>query len=191
MNLINVSVIGKEVLDAFEEICAANPELRLELSAKGELITLSPTGMETGDKNSRLISRFVVWNESTTPERGLVFDSSTGFKLPNGAIRSPDVSWISKENSDNIAPEERKGFAQIAPDFVLELISESDSLKNVQDKMLEYIDAGVKLGWLLNPYTKTVEIYRQGEEKQVLVNPPTLRDENVLADFVLDLKKIF
>lgn len=84
MNSINVSVIAKEVSDSFEKICAANPELRLELSAKGELIQMSPTGMETGDKNSRLISRFVVWNESTTPERGIVFDSSTGFRLPNG-----------------------------------------------------------------------------------------------------------
>ena len=191
MNLINVSVIAKEVSDAFEKICAANPDLRLELSAKGELISLSPAGMETGDKNSRLISRFVVWNESTNPERGVVFDSSTGFRLPNGALRSPDVSWISSLKWKTIAPSERKKFAQIAPDFVLELISHSDTLKDTQDKMLEYINAGVKLGWLLNPQTKTVEIYRPLVEKQILVNPPTLSGENVLVDFTLSLEKIF
>jgi len=188
-NLINVAAIVKEVGNAFEEICAANPELKLELSAKGELIQMSPTGWVTGSKNSRLISRFVVWNESVTPERGLVFDSSTGFRLPNGAIRSPDVSWIAKERSALLTTTQT--FAPLAPDFVLELMSETDNLKDTQEKMAEYIAAGVRLGWLLNPYTKTVEIYRPRQDRQVLVNPVTLSGENILADFVLDLTKIF
>ena len=119
----------------------------------------------------------------------MVFDSSTGFRLPNGAIRSPDVSWIALERLALLTT--KQTFPSLAPDFVLELMSETDTLKDTQQKMAEYMSAGVRLGWLLNPYTKNVEIYSQGKENRILVNPATLTGENVLTDFFLDLTKIF
>jgi len=185
---MNVAAIAKEILSSFEAICADNPDVILELSAQGELITLSPTGLETGEKNSELGYQLVRWNKQK--KLGKVFDSSTGFLLPNGALRSPDVSWISNEKWQNIPPEERQKFALVAPDFVIELMSQGDRLKDLQDQMAEYMQVGVRLGWLLNPQSKTVEVYRQGKEKEVLINPASLSGEAVLADLVLDLREI-
>jgi len=186
---INLSSIQNLITEEFELICQDNPELKLELSATGELIIMSPTGGETGNKNATLISRFVVWNEAK--KLGLVFDSSTCFRLPNGAERSPDVSWIMTEKWESLTPEQKRKFPPIAPDFVLELMSPSDSLKNTQDKMEEYMDAGVRLGWLLNPATKSVEIYRLGQQKEVLSDPDSLSGEDVLPDLVIDLSRIW
>jgi Uma2 family endonuclease len=173
----------------FQQICDNNPELKFELNTQGDLIIMSPTGGETGNYNAELTTEFVIWNRQK--KLGKVFDSSTCFKLPIGSNRSPDVAWITLERWEQLTPEQRQTFPPIAPDFVLELMSPTDNLKDVQDKMQEYLDSGVKLGWLINPKTKIVEIYRQGQTKEVLENPRYLYGENILVDFILDLTDIW
>ena len=173
----------------FQQICQNNPELKFELNTQGDLIIMSPTGGETGIKNFKLAVKIGIWNEQK--KLGVCFDSSTCFKLPIGSNRSPDVAWITLERWEQLTPEQKQTFPPIAPDFVLELMSPTDNLKDVQDKMQEYLDSGVKLGWLINPKTRIVEIYRQGQTKEVLENPRYLYGENVLVDFILDLTDIW
>ncbi|MBL1209145.1 Uma2 family endonuclease [Geminocystis sp. GBBB08] len=186
---INLDVISKIDDQKFYQLCRHNPELKLEQNQKGELIIMSPTGGETGKKNADLIIDFGIWNRQK--KLGYIFDSSTCFKLPKGSNRSPDLAYIQKERWDNLTLEEKIKFPPIAPDFVLELMSKTDSLKDTQDKMEEYIDNGVKLGWLINPEKKEVEIYRLGQKKEVLNNPKVLSGEDILPDFTLDLTEIF
>ncbi|NET72748.1 MAG: Uma2 family endonuclease [Sphaerospermopsis sp. SIO1G2] len=175
--------------DEFVEIVAANKDLRLELSHQGELIVMSPTGGETGNRNFEMYLDLGIWNRKH--KLGKAFDSSTGFKLPNGATRSPDVSWIKIAKWNILTPEQRKKFLPLCPDFVIELVSESDDLAETQAKMREYINNGLLLGWLINPKTKQVEIYRQNQEVEILSNPQTLSGEDVLPEFILDLQPIF
>lgn len=181
---INFNNIIKFTEEQFYQLCSDNPEVKFERNPKGELIVVSPTGGETGNCNAKLTAKFVLWNEEV--QLGEVFDSSTYFQLPNGANRSPDVSWVKLERWQALDVEQREKFPPIAPDFVLELMSPSDSLSDLQDKMAEYMDAGVKLGWLIDRRTRCVEIYRQGQEKEVL-HPTSLSGEDVLPDFILDL----
>jgi Uma2 family endonuclease len=141
--IINFNNIVKLRDDQFYQLCRDNPDVKFERNVLGELIVMPPTGGETGRRNAKLTTRFVLWNEQT--QLGEVFDSSTCFKLLNGSDRSPDVSWIQLERWNALEPEEREKFPPIAPDFVLELMSPSDSLSVVQAKMLEYMNAGVKL----------------------------------------------
>ncbi|WP_413175815.1 Uma2 family endonuclease [Anabaena azotica] len=173
----------------FVEIVDANKDLRLELSLEGELIVMSPTGGETGERNLELSGQVWFWNRKNN--LGKAFDSSTGFKLPNGGTRSPDVSWIKIERWNALTPEQRKKFLPLCPDFVIELVSESDDLEDTQAKMREYINNGLRLGWLINPKDKQVEIYRQNQEVEVLQSPKTLSGEDVLPGFILDLQPIF
>lgn len=175
--------------DEFLQIIAANKDLRLELSAQGELVIMSPTGGETGDRNLELEGQIWYWKRQNN--LGKAFDSSTGFKLPNGATRSPDVSWIPIEKWNALTPEQRKKFLPLCPDFVIELLSESDDLADTQAKMREYIDNGLRLGWLINPKDKQVEIYRPNQATEVLQSPKTLSGEDVLPGFILDLQPIF
>ncbi|MEA5530497.1 Uma2 family endonuclease [Dolichospermum sp. UHCC 0684] len=175
--------------DKFVEMVAANKDLRLELSAQGELSIMSPTGGETGDRNLELGGQVWFWNRQNG--LGKAFDSSTGFKLPNGATRSPDVSWIKIARWNALTPEQRKKFLPLCPDFVIELVSESDDLADTQAKMREYIANGLRLGWLINPKNKQVEIYRPNQEIEVLQSPANLSGENVLPGFILDLQPIF
>ncbi|MDD1415634.1 Uma2 family endonuclease [Dolichospermum sp. ST_con] len=175
--------------DEFVEIVAANKDLRLELSHQGELIVMSPTGGETGNRNFELCLDLGYWNRKNG--LGKAFDSSTGFKLPNGATRSPDVSWVKIEIWNALTPEQRKKFLPLCPDFVIELVSESDDLADTQAKMREFIANGLRLGWLINPKTKQVEIYRQNQEMEVLQSPTNLSGEDVLPGFILDLQPIF
>ena len=175
--------------DKFVEIVAANKDLRLELSSQGELSIMSPTGGETGDRNLELGGQVWFWNRQNG--LGKAFDSSTGFKLPNGATRSPDVSWIKIETWNALTPEQRKRFLPLCPDFVMELVSESDDLADTQAKMREYIANGLRLGWLINPKNKQVEIYRPNQEIEVLESPTSLSGEDVLPGFILDLQPIF
>ncbi|MBO1055476.1 MAG: Uma2 family endonuclease [Dolichospermum sp. JUN01] len=175
--------------DKFVEMVAANKDLRLELSSQGELSIMSPTGGETGDRNLELGGQVWFWNRQNG--LGKAFDSSTGFKLPNGATRSPDVSWLKIERWNALTPEQRKRFLPLCPDFVVELVSESDDLADTQAKMREYIANGLRLGWLINPKNKQVEIYRQNQEIEVLQSPANLSGENVLPGFILDLQPIF
>jgi Uma2 family endonuclease len=183
--------------EQFYQLCRKNPDLKFERNAQGEIIIMPPTGGETGKRNAKLISRFVIWNEQA--QLGEVFDSSTCFKLPNGADRSPDVSWIKQERWDALTPEEKEKFPPIAPDFVLELMSQGDPegirfavrLSETQEKMQEYIEQGVKLGWLINRKNCQVEIYRPGSDVEILDSPPTLSEEDILPGFVLDLQIVW
>jgi Uma2 family endonuclease len=173
----------------FEKICLNNPEIKFERNPKGELIIMSPTGGDTGRKNFELAGYFWSWNQGK--KLGVCFDSSTCFRLPLGSLRSPDISWIKNERWHNLTPEEQEKFPPIAPDFVLELMSPTDSLKDTRDKMLEYQENGVKLGWLLNCKNKEVEIYRLGKEVEILNEPTTLSGEDILLEFTLDIAWIW
>jgi Uma2 family endonuclease len=174
---------------AFEQLCRENPELRFETNGKGKLIVMSPTGSESGKRNSSLLAQVWYWNNQC--KLGEVFDSSTGFKLSNGATRSPDVSWIAIERWNSLSNKQKRGFAPIDPDFVIELMSPTDNKDELQQKMSEYISCGVKLGWLLNPDDKEVEIYRISQHKQVINNPNNLSDEDILPGLTVDLADIF
>ncbi|MGQ9871927.1 Uma2 family endonuclease [Leptodesmis sp.] len=171
--------------DQFYQLCQANPEIKFERSAQGELIIMAPTGGETGNCNIEIAADFVIWNRQT--QLGKVFDSSTGFRLPNGAARSPDVAWVRQERWDALTPAERKAFPPLCPDFVLELRSPGDSLSKLQAKMREYIENGAQLGWLLNRQDQQVEIYRPGQAVEVLETPAFLSGESVLPGFILHL----
>ena len=185
---INFNNVVKFSDDQFYQLCRDNPDVKFERNESGEIIVMSPTGGETGKCNASIITDFVIWNRQT--KLGEVFDSSTCFKLPNGSDRSPDISWIKLERWNALKPEQREKFPPIAPDFVLELMSPSDSLRETQAKMQEYINAGVKLGWLIDRKTRRVEIYRQGQPKEVLESPTSLSGEDILPGFVLDLQII-
>ena len=186
---INFDIVAKINDEQFSQLCRDNPELKLERNQKGEIIVMSPTGGETGKKNADLIIDFGIWNRRK--KIGQIFDSSTCFQFPDGSNRSPDVAYIKQERWEKLIPEERETFPPIAPDFVLELMSKTDSLKRLQEKMQEYRDNGVKLGWLINPMKNQVEIYRQGQEKEVLDEPKTLSGEDILPEFILDLSTIW
>ena len=179
--------------EQFEQLAYAEQLARMELTKDGELIVMSPTGGTAGRKSSRLTQQLRNWADSNG--QGEVFDSSTVFVLPNGARRSPDVSWIEQERWNQLTGAQQDGFPPIAPDFVIELVSPSD-IKNqryedLQLKMQEYLDNGVKLGWLIEPEAKTVEIYKVGQQVKILNNPQTLSGEDVLPGFILDLSEIF
>lgn len=176
--------------EQFAAIAAANRDLRLERTAKGELVVNPPTGWETGRRNWSISGELYLWWRNAG-EPGEAFDSSTGFILPNGATRAPDASWVSGERWQTLTPEQKGTFANICPDFVVELRSSSDTLKSLQDKMREYIDNGAKLGWLIDPQQRRVEIYRPGKDVDVLENPAELSGEAVLPDFVLNLRRVW
>ncbi|MGB3534390.1 MAG: Uma2 family endonuclease [Microcoleaceae cyanobacterium] len=176
--------------EQFEVLAASNRKLRLERTSLGELIVNPPTGWETGKRNSRIFGELYIW-WCNAGEPGDIFDSSTGFILPNGANRSPDACWVSQERWDALTEEQKGTFANICPDFVVELRSSSDTLKPLQAKMQEYIDNGAKLGWLIDPQNRTVEVYRVGVEVEVLSNPTELSGEEVLPGFVLNLRRVW
>jgi Uma2 family endonuclease len=175
--------------EQFKKIATANRDLRLEKNAQGQLIIMPPTGGSTGKKNFYLAGQLFVWNERS--QLGVAFDSSTAFHLSNGANRSPDVAWIRKERWEQLTPDQQDDFAPICPDFVIELRSKTDSLKPLREKMQEYVENGLKLGWLIDPKGKTVEIYRRNREVEILQHPISLLGENILPNFVMDLQKVF
>lgn len=174
--------------DEFEQIIAVNKDLRLELTAQGELVIMPPTGGETGNRNFDLLGQLWFWNSKNN--LGKAFDSSTGFKLPNGATRSPDASWIRIERWNTLTPQQRKKFLPLCPDFAVELVSETDELKDTQAKMHEYLANGLQLGWLINPKDQQVEIYRPNQVPEVLQSPTSLSGEDVLPGFILNLESI-
>lgn len=176
--------------EQFLMLAAANRELRLERTARGELIVTPPTGSETGNRNLKLSYFLARWIEEEGGH-GLAFDSSSGFELPNGANRSPDASWVRQERWDALTPEQREGFAPLCPDFVVELRSKTDTLKELRAKMQEYLENGAQLGWLIDPKNKRVEIYRLDRAVEVLENPMTLSGEQVLPGFTLTLKRVW
>jgi len=174
--------------EQFFQLCQDNRDFRFERTASGELIIMPPTGSDTGRRNIKITAQLEVW--SSQNNLGVAFDSSSGFKLPNGADRSPDASWVKRERWDALTPEQQERFAPLCPDFVVELRSPSDSLEKVRQKMREYIDNGARLGWLINPKNQQVEIYRQNQDVEMLKSPATLSGEDVLPGFVLELKQI-
>jgi Uma2 family endonuclease len=176
--------------EQFEALAASNRDLRLERTAKGELIVNPPTGWETGKRNFSIIGQLGRWYEDNG-NLGKAFDSSTGFILPNGANLSPDACWISQERWDALTDEQKGTFANICPDFVVELRSKSDTLKSLQEKMQEYMENGAKLAWLIDPQNRTVEVYRVGLEVEILSNPSELSGEEILPGFVLDLRRVW
>ena len=178
--------------EQFYQLCLANEEWRLELTAQGELIIMPPTGGESGIRNADLTTDLNLWNRQT--RLGKVFDSSTEFRLPNGAYRSPDASWVKLERWETLPHKDRKRFPPLCPDFVIELRSETDSLNELRVKMREYRDNGAILGWLIDPQTPSVEIYRPNQEVETLNfsfnESPRLSGEEVLPGFILDLTPI-
>lgn len=170
--------------EQFYQLCQNHRDLKFERTAQGELVIVAPVGGEGGSWEADLIGDLVYWNRQK--QLGKVFSSSTCFKLPNGADRSPDAAWIELVRWNQLTLEQQKKFPPICPDFVIELRSESDSLEPLQRKMQEYMSCGAQLGWLINPQQKQVEIYRPQQSKQVVENPKQLSGEPVLPGFILN-----
>lgn len=173
----------------FAQLCRDNRDLRLELTSKGELIIMPPTGSRTGLRSAKIIQQLANWSDRDGT--GVAFDSSTGFTLPDGSKRSPDASWVLRERWDALNKEKQDGFAPIAPDFVIELLSPSDSWSLLQQKMLDYLDNGVHLAWLIDPEQKRVYIYRADQPVDILENPSALSADPLLPGFCLDLQEIY
>ncbi|SKB11989.1 conserved hypothetical protein [Planktothrix sp. PCC 11201] len=175
--------------EQFFELCQKNRDLKFERTASGVLMIMPPTGGNTGRRSIKIATQLEIWSSKTN--LGEAFDSSTGFKLPNGADRSPDASWVKRDRWDTLTPKQREKFVPLCPDFVIELRSASDTLKPLQNKMGEYQENGAKLGWLIDPKNKRVEIYRPDQEVEIQENPTTLSGENILPGFILDLTLIW
>ena len=174
----------------FSRLCAedANRDLRLERESDGGLIVMAPAGMDGGRRNNALSARLWIWNEASG--LGVAFDSSSGCTLPNTAVRSPDACWIARARWEALSEDDRRRFTHVVPDFVAELLSPSDSSTTTRAKMAEYVAQGVRLGWLIDPASQTVEIYRPGRDVETLTKPATLSGEDVMPGLVLDLKGI-
>ncbi len=191
--------------EQFFQLCQQNRDLRFERTANGELIIMPPTGSETSDRNADLTYQLRAWTRQN--KLGKSFDSSGGFKLPNGAERSPDASWVKMERWNALTEAEKERFAPLCPDFVVELMSPSDSVEKTRAKMTsdpasakdardrarmrEYLANGARLGWLINRQREQVEIYRLNREVEILSNPQTLSGEDVLPGFILDFAQIW
>jgi len=174
--------------EQFFAFCQQNRDYRIERNATGEITIMPPTGSETGNRNFDLIVQLGIWTRQNGT--GIGFDSSAGFTLPNGAMKSSDAAWIKLEKWHSLTPEQQQKFAPICPDFIIELRSPSDNLQPLKDKLQEYIDNGVSLGWLIDRKNRKVYIYRPNSEVECLDNPATLSGESILPEFVLQLSTI-
>lgn len=175
--------------DDLYELCARNRDLRIERTARGDLIVMPPTGTETGRRNAELTAQLVVWSKQNGS--GVHFDSSTGFLLPNGAERSPDAAWIARERWEKIPLEAREKFAPICPDFVIELCSPSDARQDLVAKLDEWIDNGAKLGWLILPAERSVGVWRPGRPTEWLSDPARVTADPELPGFELVLADVW
>jgi Uma2 family endonuclease len=182
---------GKRISDKeFEDFCRNNPDLKVEQTAAGEIIIMPPTGGVTGNRNSALNGRLYKWTEKNS-KKGLMFDSSTTFVLPNGAKRSPNLSWVKMERWNALTKEQQEAFPPLCPDFVVELRSKSDALKSLQAKMREYIENDAQLGWLIDPIKRKVHIYRPNTDVEILNEPTEVLGEPLLPKFVLKLNDLW
>ncbi|MBP0011410.1 MULTISPECIES: Uma2 family endonuclease [unclassified Roseofilum] len=173
--------------EQFYQLCQTNEQYQLEQTAQGELLIMSPVGSINGNRESDLNGHVWLWNRQT--QLGKVFSSSTVFILPNGGKRSPDVAWIANDLWETLTLEEQEQFAPICPDFVIELRSRTDSLTQLQEKMQEYLDAGLKLGWLIDPQNQQVQIYRPNQPIETVGLPSILSGETILPEFTLELAR--
>ncbi|MEL6579504.1 MAG: Uma2 family endonuclease [Cyanobacteria bacterium J06621_12] len=190
MDILTLDCQAIELTDEqFYQLCTNNSDLRIERNADGNLLIMPPTGGETGNRNIEIAFQLQLW--SRRDKTGIAFDSSTGFKLPNGANRSPDAAWIPLTRWNSLSPDEKQRFLPLCPDFVIELLSPSDRLSKIQAKLKEYIENGTRLGWLINRSQQQVEIYRPQQEVEVLDLPDKLSGEDVLSGFTLDLQPIW
>ena len=187
--VLQMSPVWEMSADSFFDFCQLNSHLRIERTATGKLVIMSPAGSETGNRNAKLMEQLSNWTDRDAS--GIEFDSSAGFILPNGATRSPDASWITLTRWNSLSAEQKTKFAPICPDFVVELRSPSDSLKVLQEKLQEYIDNGASLGWLIDRTTHQVYIYTPDSEIKCLDNPQAISGDPVLSSFILDLTKIW
>jgi Uma2 family endonuclease len=175
--------------EQFFEFCQLNRDYRIERTANGEMMIMSPTGSETGNRNFKLSQQLANWTDKDGT--GIGFDSSSGFKLPNGADRSPDAAWMTLEKWNAIPANLQMRFAPVCPDFVVEIRSPSDRLKPLQDKLQEYIENGASLGWLIDRKNRNVYVYRPQAECECLENPAIVSGEPVLSGFVMNMEKIW
>ena len=188
--VVDFSPLATKVSDEeFAELCRLNPELQIERTSEGELVIVAPTGGKTGIRNAKLTMAFGLWAERDGT--GQNFDSSTLFSLPNGARRSPDLSWIRNERWEALSPQQQEQFPPLCPDFVVELRSKTDSLKSLTEKMEEYIANGAELGWLIDPLERKIHVYRPGLAAEILDDPETVSGESPLRGFVLDVRSLW
>ena len=185
LNLQSVQLTDEQ----FFKLCQDNRELKFERNANGDLVIMPPTGGETGNRNGRLTQQLFNWTDADGT--GIGFDSSTCFKLPNGAERSPDAAWIPLERWHALTPQQQQQFIPLCPDFVIELRSPSDRLTELQEKMQEYQNNGTRLGWLINRQSRQVEISRSNQAVEVIDSPTMLTGESVLPQFQLNLESIW
>jgi Uma2 family endonuclease len=181
LNLKNVGLSDEQ----FYQLSLVNQNWQLERTVKGELVIMSPVGGVSGNREADLITDLNLWNRQT--QLGRVFSSSTIFRLPEGGDRSPDAAWVANERWESLTPEEQEKFPPICPDFVIELHSRTDSLSQLQEKMQEYLNSGLRLGWLINPQAQQVEIYRPNQTVEIVQLPVSLSGEDTLPGFVLNL----
>ena len=175
--------------DQFFELCQINSDLRLERNAKGDIIVMPPTGGETSNRNMGISGQLYYWTKRDGT--GAAFDSSAGFTLPNGADRSPDAAWVSHQRLAQLTPEQKKKFIPLCPDFVIELLSPTDSLVATQAKMVEYIDNGARLDWLIHAEAKRVYVYRPQSPMEELKDVTRVSGDPELPGFMLDLEDIW
>jgi Uma2 family endonuclease len=173
--------------DEFYDFCQANPELKLERTSTGKILIMALTGGQTGIKNTEIIAELTLWNRKD--RLGVLFDSSTGFRLPNGAVRSPDAAWIRNERWLSLSDKEQEKFPLLCPDFVIELMSANDEAAQAKNKMEEWIANGCSLAWLIDPAKEITYVYRQGQEVEEIKGfGNKLSGDEILPGFVLDLK---
>ncbi|NER35521.1 MAG: Uma2 family endonuclease [Oscillatoria sp. SIO1A7] len=175
--------------EQFFELCQANRDLKFERNERGEILIASLTGGETGKRNAELGFQLQAWSRQN--KLGIVFDSSTGFKLPNGSTRSPDAAWVQRDRWDALTPQQRRKLPPLCPDFIVELLSATDDLEELQAKMREYRSNNMRLGWLIIPKTRQVEVYYPNGEVEILDNPTVVSGEPLLPGFVLDFQTLF
>jgi Uma2 family endonuclease len=174
--------------EQFDQICRDHRDLKFERTAIGSLVIMSLTGGETGERNAEINGQLWLWNRQA--KLGHLYDSSTGFRLPNQAIRSPDAAWVIQSRWEALTPEQRKKRVPLCPDFVVELKSSTDDVEDLRLKMQEYIENGLLLGWLIDPDEQMVEVYRSGCAIEVLMKPVKLSADEIMPGFVLDLTGI-
>ena len=187
--LIKTKSIGGMTEEQFFHFCQENDSIHFERNANGDIVIMEPTGSYTGWFNMNIGADLTNWNRRSG--HGFVFDSNTGFTLPNGAVRSPDASFITRERWEKLPRDDREKFAHICPDFVIELLSKSDDKRSLQKKMQEWIDNGCRLGWMIDPIAKETLIFRKNGETKSKPFTEALNGEDVLPGFILDLEKIF